>query len=90
MAAGTADVRDNLGLGWTPLVGQDWATIKWDCCAAPNDTKTGWSEILFSFDSSTTGLPWKSSPACDSLCPIRSAFVVEPELLSQSPLIKAM
>ena len=44
-------------LRWTPWVGQDQATIKWDSCTSPYDTKTGWSEHLLSFRStlSSTG-----------------------------------
>ena len=39
---------------WTPSVGQDQATIKWDSCTSPCDTETRWSERLLSFSSSSS------------------------------------
>ena len=41
-------------LRWTPSVGQDQATIKWDSCTSPCDTETRWSEHLLSFSSSSS------------------------------------
>lgn len=47
---------------WTPSVGQDQATIKWDSCVPPYDTKASWSEhlLLFRSSSSSTGWPRKT------------------------------
>ena len=53
--------RIGLRVRRTPSVGQDLATIKWDSGTAPYDTKTGWSEPLLSFSSSSAGWPWKTS-----------------------------
>ena len=47
-------VLEWIGLRWTPSVGQDQATIKWDSCTSPCDTETRWSERLLSFSSSSS------------------------------------
>ena len=60
---GSGDLGLDGWLRWTPSVGQDQATIKWDSCVPPYDTKAGWSEhlLLFRSSSSSTGWPWKTS-----------------------------
>ena len=48
------DESKNQKVRWTPSVGQDQATIKWDSCTSPCDTETRWSEHLLSFSSSSS------------------------------------
>ena len=73
---------------WTPSVGQDQATIKWDSCTSPCDTETRWSEHLpfLQFLILFNNLPvedLRRRPVAQRL--MRPPVVVEPEVGSQLP-----